>query len=335
MPREIAWELWKSFEEELPDPRTARGQRHSFKDIVLIAVCGAICGVAGWPALEKFAHEVEPWLREFLELRNGIPCHDTFSRVFTGIDVAAFERCFSKWTRGLSRADPTLVHIDGKSLRGSASTTLDMKAIHLVSAWASDLGLSLGQVATEEKSNEITAIPILLESLLLTGAHVTIDAMGAQTKIVSDIVEKGADYTISLKGNQGTLHQEVRDFFEEALATNFKDVPFDFFQTVEKGHGRVEVRRCWTTPDVAWFESLADWSVLNSFTLVQSERTIRGETTVENRFFISSLPGDSAEKALHAIRSHWAVESYHWKLAKRSNHFGVAALLEADVPSFG
>ncbi len=313
MPRKITWELWKPGG-ELPDPRTARGQRHAFKDIVVISICGAICGVAGWPALVRFALELEPWFRQFLELRNGIPCHDTFSRVFEAIDVEAFERWFSKWTQRLSATNPKFVHIDGKSLRGSASKTLDLKALHLVSAWASEQGLSLGQVSTEEKSNEITAIPVLLEALTLTGAHVTIDAMGAQTKIVSDIVEKGADYTISLKGNQGTLYEEVREFFDDALASNFKGTHFDFFQTVEKGHGRVEVRRCWTTSDVAWFESRADWSALNSFTLVQSERTIGTETTVENRFFISSLPGTSAKDALHAIRSHWTVEAYHWQL---------------------
>lgn len=313
MPREIAWVLWDSMD-ELKDPRTARGQRHCFKDVLTIAVCGAICGVAGWPALERFALELEKWFREFLELPNGIPCHDTFSRVFAALDAELFERCFSKWTRSISEAEPTLVHIDGKSLRGSASKTSGMKALHLVSAWASESGLSLGQVATAEKSNEITAIPALLESLLLTGAHITIDAMGAQKDIVAAIVDKGADYTIGLKGNQGTMHSEVQDFFASAKADGFKDIPHSYCETTEKGHGRIEIRRCWTTSHIDWCESLPLWDSLHSFILVESTRIIGDLTSVENRYYISSRITDSAEQALEAIRRHWSIESYHWKL---------------------
>lgn len=309
--------LWNHFR-SLEDPRAeGRNKRHSLQNIVVLAVVGFACGMKSFEAVAEFCEMQKASLEEVLDLRYGIPSHDTFRRVFETLEPEEFERRFSSWANAL-RVKPTgemleVVPIDGKTIRNSGNS--EQRAVHLVSAWAQARGLILGQVAAEEKSNEITAIPILLETLRLEGCIVTIDAMGCQKTIAKAIVEKGAHYQLSLKENQPTLLGEVKTFFDSFIDNPSTDVKFDFHEASDKGHGRLETRRCWTTGDVEWLENRSDWESLNSFVRIDSERTIRGKKSVETRYFISSRPGASADEALYAARAHWQIENnLHWSL---------------------
>lgn len=301
---------------ELTDPRVERTKLHSLHDVLVIAICAVICGADAWTDVEIFGRAKKEWFSSFLELSNGIPSHDTFGRVFAALDPLEFSECFANWLADVARnLKGQVVAIDGKTLRRSFDTASSKQAIHMVSAWAAETRLVLGQLKTEQKSNEITAIPELLKMLELSGCIVTIDAMGCQREIVADIVEQGADYVICLKGNQGTLHDDVKKFFDWAMKENFKEFPHDFAESVDKGHGRVEVRRCWCTSDASWFQELPKWKGLSSFAMVESERTVGTETSVERRYFISSLEGKDAEAFARVVRSHWGVENgLHWVL---------------------
>lgn len=244
----------------LEDPRIERTKRHSMTDILVLSICGFVCGIDTWVDLEEFAEIREDWFRTFLELPNGIPSHDTFGRFFAALDPEAFSRCFATWMQSVAEVTAgEVVAIDGKTLRRSFDRASAKAAIHMVSAWATGNGMVLGQVKTSEKSNEITAIPKLLETLHLQGCIVTIDAMGCQRAIVRDIVDKGADYVISLKGNQETLHQKTKDFFEESRAERFETVPHVYTETAEQGHGRKERRRYWLTNRLDWLRERKDW----------------------------------------------------------------------------
>ncbi len=301
---------------ELPDPRIDRTRKHGLHDILVITICGVIGGADDWVSIERFAKAKRDWFETFLDLPHGIPSHDTFGRVFAALNPDALTKCFSTWIASLAKVTHgEVVAIDGKTIRRSFDTASSKAAIHMVSAWASQQRLVLGQVKTNEKSNEITAIPKLLELLELEGCIVTIDAMGCQTKIAAAIVDKGADYVFGLKGNQETLHDEVKTFFDWALKEKFKDIPHDFFETVDGEHGRIETRRYWCTSQVAWFADAQKWKGLRSFGLVESERTAGEKTSVERRVFIGSLPGDNAKLWAHAVRTHWTVENgLHWVL---------------------
>jgi len=300
----------------ITDPRVERTKLHSLHDILVIAICAVICGADAWTEVESFGNAKKEWFSSFLDLRNGIPSHDTFGRVFAALDPKQFSECFANWLADVARnLTGQVVAIDGKTLRRSYDKSSSKKAIHMVSAWAAETRLVLGQLKTEEKSNEITAIPELLKMLALRGCIVTIDAMGCQREIVADIVDKGADYVICLKGNQETLHDDVKSFFDWAIEEDFKEFPHDFAESIDKGHGRVETRRCWCTSDTSWFQESPKWKGLSSFAMLESERSVDTETSVERRYFISSLDGKDAQAFARVVRSHWGVENeLHWTL---------------------
>jgi predicted transposase YbfD/YdcC len=302
----------------LLDPRVERTKHHQLLDIVLIAICAVVCGAEGWVEVEAFGKTKKKWLKGFLALPNGIPSHDTFGRVFAALDAAEFQRCFLEWVQAVSVLTAgQVVAIDGKTLRRSHDQRQGKAALHLVSAWATANRLVLGQVATDAKSNEITAIPELLRLLDLKGCIVTIDAAGTQTAIAEQIVAGGADYVLALKGNQKGLAEDVVRLFEWAHSIEFSDLEHDHRRTVTKGHGRVETRHCWTIADPRFMGDLRQgrqWKSLRSVAQVTLERRVGEQVTVETRYYISSLPGQ-AKQIQHAVRSHWGIEnSVHWVL---------------------
>ena len=234
----------------LEDPRIDRCKRHQLLDIITIAICAVICGADSWVYVEMFGKSKEEWFRSFLDLPNGIPSHDTFGDVFSRLNPDRFQECFMEWSQGVAELLPgEVVAIDGKTVRRSHDKRAGKQAIHLVSAWASANTLTLGQVKTEDKSNEITAIPRLLEMLELSGCIVTIDAMGCQKEIAQGILDRGAEYVLAVKQNQGQLYQDVRDLFEGAEEWDFDGVPHDYATALNKGHGRIERRECWSISD--------------------------------------------------------------------------------------
>ena len=299
----------------LPDPRILLKIRHKLVDIVVITICGVIAGADDWVEIADFARAKKDWFKTFLELPGGIPSHDTFGRVMSLIEPEAFGKCLGNWIREVFPVtDHGIIAIDGKTVRRSHDRANGKSAIHMVSAWAVENHLILGQVKTEDKSNEITAIPELLKIIDVEGCVVTIDAMGCQKEIVKQIVNQGGDYVLSLKGNQGNLHKDVELLFQKAKEDNYKDLPHDTYTTVDGGHGRVETRSYATIGDVDWFEEKAKWSKLTTFGMVESERDMGDHTTRETRYFISSLPND-AHRFSVAARGHWGVENgLHWCL---------------------
>ncbi len=305
----------------LPDPRIERTKEHRLVDLLTIGLCAVICGADGWTDMETFGRAKEPWLRTFLALPSGIPSHDTFGRVFARLDPEAFGRCFVAWVRAV--APETLHHlvaVDGKTLRGSHDRPNGQAPLHLVSAWAAASGLVLGQVAVDDKSNEITAIPTLLRLLDLEGCLVTIDAMGCQTAIAAQIVEQGGDYVLALKDNQPTLHQEVQHTFAQARADDFAvyaPTDYDYARTVDSDHGRLEIRRHWTLYDpelLAHLDPEGRWAQLRGIGLVEAERQVGATVTVEQRYYLLSAPLRAAAFG-QAVRSHWGIENrVHWVL---------------------
>lgn len=302
----------------LEDPRIDRTKLHQLMDILVIAICAVVCGADDWVEVELFGNAKRAWLRTFLALPNGIPSHDTFGRVFARLNAEQFQGCFLAWIRAVSEiTHGQVIAIDGKVLRGSCHRLLGKAGIDMVSAWATANHLVLGQVKVDDKSNEITAIPKLLQVLAVAGCIVTIDAIGCQTEIAKAIIEQDADYVLAVKENQGHLYEDITGLFDAAQEEQFKDVPHDYAKTTDKGHGRLEMRQCWTISDATLIEYLrnrAGWRNLRTIAKVVAERRVNGETTSEARYFISSLDGD-ARRMLNAVRSHWGIENaLHWVL---------------------
>ena len=298
---------------KLTDPRRAHRRLHRLQDILVIALCAVIAGAQDWQDIVTFGRKRLDWLRRFLELPHGIPSHDTFERVFDRLQPQAFHACFLQWVRAVSAAlGIKHVAIDGKTLRGSGSARLG--PLHLVSAWATAQHLSLGQVAVDAKSNEITAIPALLELLDLAGAVVTIDAMGCQKAIAQKIADQGADYVLTVKENQEHLLADIQSCFERAFDSDLTGVGHDSYARRERGHGREEYR-CYTVLyTTEGLRQAADWAGLKTIGMCYSERTVQGQTTTEVRYFIASKKA-SARYFGTVLRNHWRIEnSLHWQL---------------------
>lgn len=299
----------------LDDPRRYN-RRHQLIDIIVLAVSAVICGADDWPAVEEYGKAKQKWFERFLDLPHGIPTQDTFRRVFAALDAEQFQSHFMEWIKAVYQVtEGQVVPIDGKQLRRSHDRSAGKKAIHMVSAWAAKNSLVLGQVKVDDKSNEITAIPQLLDLLEIAGCIVTIDAMGCQKAITHKIIARGADYVLALKGNQSGLHDDVIELFTYAKETEFVDC--DYHKTVEKNHGRIEIRECWTTSNSEYMVYLRDrsaWANLYTIVMVKRVRRLGTKTETETQYYITSIVG-SARHILSAIRAHWSIENQlHWVL---------------------
>lgn len=303
---------------QVNDPRVDRTKEHPLIDMIVIAICAVICGAEGWTDIENFGNSKLPWLKTFLALPNGIPSHDTFGRVFSMLDAQQFQLAFYEWVLAVNElVHGQIINIDGKRLAGSEDKFLGKRAIYMVSAWAEENEIVLGQRKVDEKSNEITAIPELLKLLAISGCIVTIDAIGTQTQIAKTIVEAQADYVLSVKENQGHLFEDISVLFAVDQAHDFKYTSLQHHEKVNKGHGRIEVRECWSTSEPAYLNLIRErenWSNLQSIVMVVSTRIVAGKQTKKTRFYISSLPSDP-KRLLHIVRRHWAIENeLHWVL---------------------
>lgn len=301
----------------LTDPRIDRTKLHKLLDIVVIAICAVIAGADSWEDIAEFGQAKIAWFKKFLELPNGIPSHDTFNRVFARLDAQEFQDSFMSWMRAVSEViGGEVIAIDGKVLRRSHDRGVGQSAIAMVSAWACANRLVLGQVKVEDKSNEITAIPQLLQALEVSGCIVTIDAIGCQTEIAKTIIDKGAEYVLSLKENQGHLYEDVRLLFDDLEKSQYHAYAFDYHKTVNKNHGRLEIRECWTISDpqvLCQLRGFENWKNLFTVSRVRAQRQAGEEKSCEDRYHIASISG--AKRVLQAVRSHWGIENeLHWTL---------------------
>jgi len=299
---------------DLPDPRDDMNKKHHASDIVAITICAVISGADGWNEIERFAQNRHKWFSTFLLLPNGIPSHDTFRRFFLLLDPDMFARRFVSWTKKVAKVTHgEVVAIDGKTLRRTHDG--DQGPLHMISAWATEAGMSLGQVPESAKSNEITAIPKLLETLSIEGCLITIDAMGCQKEIAKKIVSMKADYILALKGNQRSLHEQVLEFFAYCVKENFRDMDFEKVRTIEKDHGRTEERTYYLVSDIDWLDGRKKWSGLKSIGMVISKVKQKGKTTIEQRYYITTLDIKEIKDFAKGVRSHWGIEnSLHWVL---------------------
>ena len=315
---------------ELPDPRGARGKRHPLTVILTIAIMAVICGNDDFEGMEEFGNSKRVWLSGFLELPHGIPSVDTFRRVFAALDPQAFERCFMSWMKGLvGSLEGKLIAIDGKTLRRSFERAwAPHSAVHMVSAFVQANAVVFAQVAVEDKSNEITAIPKLLELLDIHGATVSIDAMGCQKAIAQKIKEGGGEYVLALKGNQGVLHDKTVALLDEAIRQDFKGMIFDHYRETDAGHGRIEERTLWITPEIEHLgESIQGFEGLAGVAVVEARREVAGkepgagnQTGVERRYYLFSHQEMTARRIADFVRGHWSVENQlHWTLDVQFN----------------
>lgn len=303
---------------KVSDPRVDRTKEHKLIDLIGIAICAVICGAEGWTDIENFGNSKVVWLKTFLELPNGIPSHDTFGRVFSLLDAQQFQLAFYEWVLAVNQIiHGQIINIDGKRLGGSEDKLLGKRAIYMVSAWAEENEIVLGQRKVDEKSNEIAAIPELLKILAIAGCIVTIDAIGTQTHIAQTIVEGEADYVLSVKENQGHLYEDISVLFAIDQAHNFKYASLDYHKTANKGHGRIEIRECWSTSDPAYLNLIREkenWTGLQSIVMIVCTRIVAGKETKKVRYYISSL-SSNPKRLLHIVRRHWAIENeLHWVL---------------------
>lgn len=306
--------MLRKYFKKITDKRESYKVRHNLLETLIMAICAVIAECETFYQIEEYCQEKEEWFREKLglKLNHGIPSHDTFERIFAMIDPKEFETSFISWIKAANRlTQGTIVSIDGKSICGSGSD--EQRPIHMVSAWANENKLVLGQIKTDEKSNEITAIPALLELLELKGCIVTIDAMGCQRDISAKIAEKQADYVFGLKGNQSNLHDDVRLYFDDAQKNRKQYPEISITGSLEKGHGRIEKRNYFFSTDISWLEQRGNWSNLNAIGMVESIVEEKGKTRRETRYFITSLV--EITPFAKAVREHWGIEnSLHWCL---------------------
>ena len=307
---------------DLTDPRSDHTQRHKFMDIIIIAILAVLAGADGWTDIEQFGKAKETWLRRYLELPHGIPSHDTFRRVFILLDPQEFQQCFMNWVQAIhSLTQGQVIAFDGKCLRGTQDAHAGKEAIYMVSAWAAQDHMVLGQRKVAEKSNEITAVPELLALLDIEGCLVSVDAMNCQKKTAQQIVKQGGEYLLALKDNQRHMREDVQNLFTWAAAGDFAEMVHDQHTTIGKGHGRIETRTCTTLSDpecLAMLGHLEAWENLRTVVHVHTKRQIGNASSEEDRYYLSSLPGDTphlAARALDASRSHWGIENQlHWVL---------------------
>lgn len=302
---------------DIEDPRVERTKKHQLTDILVIAILAIIAGAQGWEDIENYGISKQQWLEEFLALPNGIPSDDTFRRVFEFIEPEALNRCFLSWVKTLlTKMGGEIIPIDGKTIRGSYDRSNGKSALHVISAWASEQRLVLAQIKVEDKSNEITAIPALLELLDITGAIITIDAIGTQTEIAKQIIDKKADYVLALKANHPTLYSQVKEWFETSVTDNFLGIDVSYDKRIEKGHHRTEIREVWAVP-VAAISQLYQpklWTGLQSLVMIIRVRHLWNKTTREVQFYLTSLHSN-AQLIGRAIRKHWGIENEaHWTL---------------------
>jgi len=297
------------------DPRKNRGIRHRLPDMIAIAITAVICNADGWEDIEMFGKCKAKWFATFLDLPHGIPSHDTFARVFAKLDPDEFESCFRQWMAHLSdTSQGRLIAVDGKTLRHSFDTASEKTALHMINAWCTTNQSVLGQMVCGTKENEIPVLPRLLKLLDLNGAIVTADAMHCQKKTAKVIRQGKGDYLLQVKDNQPSLHENIELLFDQGLTDDCRGVRYDFAETTEAGHGRIETRRCWCSDDIVGVAPSDDWPDLKTVVCVERIRRIGTETTRKRHYYISSLPAD-AETLLSCSRNHWGVENQlHWRM---------------------
>jgi len=301
---------------ELTDPRINRNLRHPLVNIITISICAIICGCDDFCSIEEYGNSKADWFKGFLDLEHGIPSHDTFSDVLNRLKPKEFSQAFTQWVSQLGNLKDDIVSIDGKTMRGTLDKASGASAIHLVSAWSAKNNFCFGQVKVNEKSNEITAIPLLLDLLDIEGATITMDAMGCQFAIADKIVDAQADYVLALKGNQGEFHDDIKLFLESNLASEFKKTTHTVSKITTGDHGRIEQRNVWLTTDVRWLTKRHPrWKSIKGIAIVDSTREVQGKVSHEQRFYITSHGDKHADFIANAIRSHWFVENkLHWQL---------------------
>ena len=303
---------WLKHFEKLDDPRQSGKVWYPLDEVLLLCLLAVLAGAEGWVEVEEFGQSKLVFLRRFHAFKKGTPTHGQLGDIFAALDAEAFQQCFINWVASLTKLGPDIVAIDGKTLRRAYQASGAKAPIHMISAWAARQRLVLGQIKVAAKSNEITAIPDLLDLLTLKGATVTIDAMGCQRDIAAKIIEKSADYVLALKGNQSSLRDDVELFFASHKESPFKDIAVSRHQTLEKSHGRIETRAVTALGQIDWLKKRHDWAGLESIVMVESVREIiGGKTERETRYYISSLAADAVRQG-DAIRSHWGVEAHHW-----------------------
>jgi predicted transposase YbfD/YdcC len=299
----------------LQDPRTGPAQRHDLREMIVMALCAVLCGADSWVDVAEWAEDNESWLRQYLVLEHGTPSHDTFGRVFRILDAAVFERCFRSWIGDLVGVVDGVVAVDGKTMCGSREG--ENTALHMISAFATEAGLSLGQEATRGKGHEIAAIKALLDTLMLKGCIVTIDAIGCQTEIAQRVVDQGGDYLLAVKDNQGNLAAALREFFADGQVGGFGALAVSRYETVEKDHGRIETRSAIWVTELSWLDRplRQHWPKLAGVGMVERRREIGGKVSTEWAFYIGSKGIGCAETFAKAARAHWGIENrLHWVL---------------------